>query len=461
MNLYEQLAKEFGLKKKQVEGAIHLIDEGNTIPFIARYRKEATGEMSDEVLRDFYDRLKYLRNLEDRKQQVKASIEEQNRLTPEIISALQEAKTLVEVEDIYEPYKKKRKTRASVAIEKGLEPLSYMIRLGEENLLQQAQNFVNEENEVLTAEDALQGAMDIVAQQLSEDFERKKKIRNIVFSTTKIETSRKKSAEEKEGYLTYSMYFEYNETAKDIPPHRILAINRGEKEDILKVKYLHEEQNIKSVLMEDIAHTEHNEDCLNRIVEDALKRLILPSLERELRSTMTETAEERAIEVFGQNLKDLLLQGTLPNVTILGWDPAFRTGCKIAVIDCTGKVLDTATIYPTAPQNKVEESKKVILNLIDRHQIDVIAIGNGTASRESEEIVREIIKESKREVHHIIVNEAGASVYSASKLGTEEFPDMNVSLRGDWQILWRNWLKFPPNISESDNINMMSTKEDC
>lgn len=437
MNLYEQLAKEFGLKKKQVEGAIHLIDEGNTIPFIARYRKEATGEMSDEVLRDFYDRLKYLRNLEDRKQQVKASIEEQNRLTPEIISALQEAKTLVEVEDIYEPYKKKRKTRASVAIEKGLEPLSYMIRLGEENLLQQAQNFVNEEKEVLTAEDALQGAMDIVAQQLSEDFERKKKIRNIVFSTTKIETSQKKGAEEKDGYLTYSMYFEYNETAKDIPPHRILAINRGEKEDILKVKYLHEEQNIKSVLMEDIAHTEHNEDCLNRIVEDALKRLILPSLERELRSTMTETAEERAIEVFGQNLKDLLLQGTLPNVTILGWDPAFRTGCKIAVIDCTGKVLDTATIYPTAPQNKVEESKKVILNLIDRHQIDVIAIGNGTASRESEEIVREIIKESKREVHHIIVNEAGASVYSASKLGTQEFPDMNVSLRGAVSIARR------------------------
>lgn len=437
MNLYEQLAKEFGLKKKQVEGAIHLIDEGNTIPFIARYRKEATGEMSDEVLRDFYDRLKYLRNLEDRKQQVKASIEEQNKLTSEIISALQEAKTLVEVEDIYEPYKKKRKTRASVAIEKGLEPLSYVIRLGEENLLQQAQNFVNEENEVLTAEDALQGAMDIVAQQLSEDFERKKKIRNIVFSTTKIETSRKKSAEEKEGYLTYSMYFEYNEKAKDIPPHRILAINRGEKEDILKVKYLHEEQNIKSVLMEDIAHTEHNEDCLNRIVEDALKRLILPSLERELRSTMTETAEERAIEVFGQNLKDLLLQGTLPNVTILGWDPAFRTGCKIAVIDCTGKVLDTATIYPTAPQNKVEESKKVILNLIDRHQIDVIAIGNGTASRESEEIVREIIKESKREVHHIIVNEAGASVYSASKLGTQEFPDMNVSLRGAVSIARR------------------------
>ena len=437
MNLYEQLAKEFGLKKKQVEGAIHLIDEGNTIPFIARYRKEATGEMSDEVLRDFYDRLKYLRNLEDRKQQVKASIEEQNKLTSEIIFALQEAKTLVEVEDIYEPYKKKRKTRASVAIEKGLEPLSYMIRLGEENLLQQAQNFVNEEKEVLTAEDALQGAMDIVAQQLSEDFERKKKIRNIVFSATKIETSQKKGAEEKDGYLTYSMYFEYNETAKDIPPHRILAINRGEKEDILKVKYLHEEQNIKSVLMEDIAHTEHNEDCLNRIVEDALKRLILPSLERELRSTMTETAEERAIEVFGQNLKDLLLQGTLPNVTILGWDPAFRTGCKIAVIDCTGKVLDTATIYPTAPQNKVEESKKVILNLIDRHQIDVIAIGNGTASRESEEIVREIIKESKREVHHIIVNEAGASVYSASKLGTQEFPDMNVSLRGAVSIARR------------------------
>lgn len=437
VNLYEQLAKEFGLKKKQVEGAIHLIDEGNTIPFIARYRKEATGEMSDEVLRDFYDRLKYLRNLEDRKEQVKSAIEEQNKLTAELISALQEAKTLVEVEDIYEPYKKKRKTRASVAIEKGLEPLSEMIRLGEDNLILQAKSFVNEENEILTEEEALQGAMDIIAQQLSEDFERKKKIRNIVFSTSRIETSQKKDAEEKDGYLTYSMYFEYSEKAKDIPPHRILAINRGEKEDILKVKYVHEEEHIKSVLMEEIVHTEHNEDYLKKIVDDALKRLILPSLERELRSTMTETAEERAIDIFGHNLKDLLLQGTLPNVTILGWDPAFRTGCKIAVIDCTGKVLDTTTIYPTAPQNKVQESKKVILNLIDRHKIDVIAIGNGTASRESEEIVREIIKESKREVHHIVVNEAGASVYSASKLGTEEFPDMNVSLRGAVSIARR------------------------
>ncbi len=437
LNIEQRLAKEFSLRPKQVSGAIELIDEGKTIPFIARYRKEATGEMSDEVLRDFNERLRYLRNLEERKQQVQGAIEEQGKLTEQIISALEKADTLVEVEDIYEPYKKKKRTRATVAIEKGLEPLALILRLGQEDVHVRAREFVSEEKEVGSVEDALQGAMDILAQEIAEDFEYKKKIRTKVFSDSVLETSLKKGAEEKEGYLTYSMYFEYAEKGKVIPPHRILAINRGEKEDILKVKWTHREEELQSLLYGSFVMTEQNKSYLQAACDDALRRLILPSLEREFRSNMTEGAEERAIEVFGKNLKDLLLQGILPDVTILGWDPAFRTGCKIAVIDKTGKVLDTATIYPTAPQNKVKESKEIIHALIEKHKVDVIAIGNGTASRESELIVSEIVKESKREVHYIIVNEAGASVYSASKLGTEEFPDMNVSLRGAVSIARR------------------------
>lgn len=437
MRIEQRLAKEFSLRLTQVEGAISLIDEGKTIPFIARYRKEVTGEMSDEVLREFHDRLRYLRNLEDKKEQVANSILEQGKMTEQIKEALEKAQTLVEVEDIYEPYKKKKRTRATIAMEKGLGDLALLIRLGREEVVLKAQDFLSEEKEVHTVEEAIQGALDILAQEIAEDFELKKEVRGLVHESSVLETSPKKNAEEKEDYLTYKMYFEYSQKAKEIPPHRILAINRGEKEDILKVKWSHIDERITALVHKRIPMTEFNRSYLEETCDDALKRLMLPSLEREYRTQMTEQAQERAIEVFGKNLRDLLLQGVLPDVTILGWDPAYRTGCKIAVIDKTGKVLATDTVYPTKPQNKVEETKRKIHALIDKYKVDVIAIGNGTASRESEEIVAEIIAEEKRDVRYIVVNEAGASVYSASKLGTEEFPDMNVSLRGAVSIARR------------------------
>lgn len=437
MRIEQRLAKEFSLRLTQVEGAISLIDEGKTIPFIARYRKEVTGEMSDEVLREFHDRLRYLRNLEDKKEQVANSILEQGKMTEQIKEALEKAQTLVEVEDIYEPYKKKKRTRATIAMEKGLGDLALLIRLGREEVVLKAQDFLSEEKEVHTVEEAIQGALDILAQEIAEDFELKKEVRGLVHESSVLETSPKKDAEEKEDYLTYKMYFEYSQKAKEIPPHRILAINRGEKEDILKVKWSHPDERITALVHKRIPMTEFNRSYLEETCDDALKRLMLPSLEREYRTQMTEQAQERAIEVFGKNLRDLLLQGVLPDVTILGWDPAYRTGCKIAVIDKTGKVLATDTVYPTKPQNKVEETKRKIHALIDKYKVDVIAIGNGTASRESEEIVAQIIAEEKRDVRYIVVNEAGASVYSASKLGTEEFPDMNVSLRGAVSIARR------------------------
>ncbi len=437
MRIEQRLAKEFSLRLTQVEGAISLIDEGKTIPFIARYRKEVTGEMSDEVLREFHDRLRYLRNLEDKKEQVANSILEQGKMTEQIKEALEKAQTLVEVEDIYEPYKKKKRTRATIAMEKGLGDLALLIRLGREEVVLKAQDFLSEEKEVYTVEEAIQGALDIFAQEIAEDFELKKEVRGLVHESSVLETSPKKDAEEKEDYLTYKMYFEYSQKAKEIPLHRILAINRGEKEDILKVKWSHPDERITALVHKRIPMTEFNRSYLEETCDDALKRLMLPSLEREYRTQMTEQAQERAIEVFGKNLRDLLLQGVLPDVTILGWDPAYRTGCKIAVIDKTGKVLATDTVYPTKPQNKVEETKRKIHALIDKYKVDVIAIGNGTASRESEEIVAQIIAEEKRDVRYIVVNEAGASVYSASKLGTEEFPDMNVSLRGAVSIARR------------------------
>lgn len=437
MRIEQRLAKEFSLRLTQVEGAISLIDEGKTIPFIARYRKEVTGEMSDEVLREFHDRLRYLRNLEDKKEQVANSILEQGKMTEQIKEALEKAQTLVEVEDIYEPYKKKKRTRATIAMEKGLGDLALLIRLGREEVVLKAQDFLSEEKEVHTVEEAIQGALDILAQEIAEDFELKKEVRGLVHESSVLETSPKKDAEEKEDYLTYKMYFEYSQKAKEIPPHRILAINRGEKEDILKVKWSHPDERITALVHKRIPMTEFNRSYLEETCDDALKRLMLPSLEREYRTQMTDQAQERAIEVFGKNLRDLLLQGVLPDVTILGWDPAYRTGCKIAVIDKTGKVLATDTVYPTKPQNKVEETKRKIHALIDKYKVDVIAIGNGTASRESEEIVAQIIAEEKRDVRYIVVNEAGASVYSASKLGTEEFPDMNVSLRGAVSIARR------------------------
>lgn len=437
MKIQEKLAKEFSLKIKQVEGAISLIDEGKTIPFIARYRKEVTGEMSDELLREFNDRLRYLRNLQERKEQIRSSIEEQGKMTDSLLKAIEEAQTLVEVEDIYEPYKKKKRTRATVAIEKGLEGLSLFIRSGEGEIRERAREYLSEEKGVNDEDEAIQGALDIIAQEIAEDFEIKKQVRYIVNNSGMVETTMKKDAEENPDYLTYKMYFEYREVARTIPPHRLLAINRGEKENILKVKWIHEEQKIRELVYKMVPMTSENREYLQATCDDALKRLMIPSLEREYRNEMTEQAEERAIEVFSKNLKDLLLQGVLPEVNILGWDPAYRTGCKIAVIDKTGKVLDTTTVYPTKPQNRITESKKILLNLIETYQVDVIAIGNGTASRESEQFVADMLKECKRDVRYIIVNEAGASVYSASKLGTEEFPDMNVSLRGAVSIARR------------------------
>ena len=437
MNIIKKLSSEFNLATWQAENATKLIDEGKTVPFIARYRKEATGEMSDEVLRSFDERLKYLRNLEERKVTVKNAIETQGKLTPEILIAIEKAETTTEVEDIYEPFKQKRKTRASVAISRGLEPLADIIFLGMEDFTKASEKFINPDNEINTTEEAIAGACDIIAERISDDFELKKHLRKEVFEKSILKTAIKKDAEQKENYKTYSMYFEYHETASKIPSHRVLAINRAEKEEILKVSFVHPDESIFCMTEKTVKITPKNSIIMEKIITDSLKRLILPSLERELRSHITEEAENRAIDVFGKNLKKLLLQGVLPDKTILGWDPAFRTGCKLAIIDKTGKVLATDTVYPTAPQFKVEETEEKVLKLIDKYKIDVIAIGNGTASRESEQIASAIIKKASRDVRYIIVSEAGASVYSASETGTEEFPDMNVSLRGAVSIARR------------------------
>lgn len=437
MNIIKKLSSEFNLATWQAENATKLIDEGKTVPFIARYRKEATGEMSDEVLRSFDERLKYLRNLEERKVTVKNAIETQDKLTPEILIAIEKAETTTEVEDIYEPFKQKRKTRASVAISRGLEPLADIIFLGMEDFTKASEKFINPDNEINTTEEAIAGACDIIAERISDDFELKKHLRKEVFEKSILKTAIKKDAEQKENYKTYSMYFQYHETASKIPSHRVLAINRAEKEEILKVSFVHPDESIFCMTEKTVKITPKNSIIMEKIITDSLKRLILPSLERELRSHITEEAENRAIDVFGKNLKKLLLQGVLPDKTILGWDPAFRTGCKLAVIDKTGKVLATDTVYPTAPQFKVEETGEKVLKLIDKYKIDVIAIGNGTASRESEQIASAIIKKASRDVRYIIVSEAGASVYSASETGTEEFPDMNVSLRGAVSIARR------------------------
>ncbi len=437
MNIYQVLQNEFKLRAEQVENTIALIDEGKTIPFIARYRKEQTGEMSDEILRDFFERLKYLRNLLERKESVLNSIEEQGKLTDEIRLAIDNAQTMVEVEDIYEPYKKKKKTRASVAIEKGLEPLSIVILLGTEKVYERAGEFINEELGVTSVEEAVQGASDILAQMIAEDFELKKLIRDVDFDKAMIETSLKKGGEEIENAKVYQMYFEFVERVSKIKSYQVLAIDRAEREEVLKVKINHPDEEIFKMVSEKYIRSDLHREIMTTIIEDALKRLLLPSLEREIRSELSEEAGERAISVFGKNLANLLMQGPVLGKTVLGWDPAFRTGCKIAVVDETGKLLATTTVYPTEPQNKVAETKATILKMIDKYAIDLIAIGNGTASRESEKIVAEIIKDAKRDVKYLIVSEAGASVYSASKLGTEEFPDLNVSLRGAVSIARR------------------------
>ena len=441
------IAQELEVKESQVEAAVKLIDEGNTIPFIARYRKEATGGLSDETLRDLGERLTYLRNLQQRKEEVVKSIEEQGKLTDEIIQAVAISKTLAEVEDIYRPYKQKKKTRATVAKAKGLEPLAEIIIEQKETtpIEKIAEQYINIENlseedkknkdkVVKTAEEAIQGALDIIAENISDNSKYRKEIKRICYREAQIET--KATDEEKKS--NYEMYYDKQEPIKYIPSHRILAINRGEKEEFLKVKIQKPEEKILMYIEKDIIKGETQfTEMLKATILDAFKRLIEPSIDREIRSDLTEKAEEKAIKVFGQNSKQLLLGAPIKGKTVMGFDPAYRTGCKIAVIDETGKVLDYTTVYPTEPQNDVEGAKKELLKLIEKDKIDMIAIGNGTASRESEMFVSDMIKETPRDVHYVIVSEAGASVYSASKLATEEYPDINVSIRGAISIARR------------------------
>ena len=430
------IAHELGVKEFQVQNTIKLIDDGNTIPFIARYRKEATGGLSDEVLRNLNDRLTYLRNLNKRKEEISKSIEEQGKMTDELKIQIENAITLSEVEDIYRPYKQKKRTRASIAKEKGLEPLATIIYLQVDKrpVLEIAKEFINEEKGVNNEEEALTGAKDIIAENISDVAEYRKRIKQMCYREGLIKTK----ATNDEEKSSYEMYYDFSEKINRIPSHRILAINRGEKEDFLKVKLEKPEDTIINYIENDIikGNTEFT-DILKETINDSFKRLIEPSIDREIRSDLTEKAEEQAIKVFGKNAKQLLLGSPIKGQTVMGFDPAYRTGCKIAVIDETGKVLDTATIYPTAPQNDVENSKKTLLDLIKKDNINIIAIGNGTASRESEQFVSDVIKEASKDVNYVIVSEAGASVYSASKLATEEYPDINVSIRGAISIARR------------------------
>ena len=430
------IAHELGVKEFQVQNTIKLIDDGNTIPFIARYRKEATGGLSDEVLRNLNDRLTYLRNLNKRKEEISKSIEEQGKMTDELKIQIENAITLSEVEDIYRPYKQKKRTRASIAKEKGLEPLATIIYLQTDKrpVLEIAKEFINEEKGVNNEEEALTGAKDIIAENISDVAEYRKRIKQMCYREGLIKTK----ATNDEEKSSYEMYYDFSEKINRIPSHRILAINRGEKEDFLKVKLEKPEDTIINYIENDIikGNTEFT-DILKETINDSFKRLIEPSIDREIRSDLTEKAEEQAIKVFGKNAKQLLLGSPIKGQTVMEFDPAYRTGCKIAVIDETGKVLDTATIYPTAPQNDVENSKKTLLDLIKKDNINIIAIGNGTASRESEQFVSDVIKEASKDVNYAIVSEAGASVYSASKLATEEYPDINVSIRGAISIARR------------------------
>ena len=437
MDIIKALQEELAISRSQAEAAVKLIDEGNTIPFIARYRKEATGSLDDEVLRNLDERLRYLRNLEDRKEQVISSIKDQEKLTPELEQKIAAAKTLVAVEDLYRPYKQKRRTRATIAKEKGLEPLADVISLQMTNtsLSEEAIKYISEEKGVLSWEDAVNGAKDILAERVSDNAEYRTYIRNATLGQGSLQSV----AKDEEASSVYEMYYNYEEPIKKSAGHRILAINRGEKEKVLTVKAAAPEEQIlryleKQVIVRDNPHTA---PILQEVVEDSYDRLISPAIEREVRSELTEKAEEGAIKVFGKNLEQLLMQPPIVGRVVLGWDPAFRTGCKLAVVDETGKVLDTVVIYPTAPQNKVEEAKAVVKNMIKKYNISLISVGNGTASRESEAIIVELLKELKEPVQYIIVNEAGASVYSASKLATEEFPNYDVGQRSAASIARR------------------------
>ena len=441
------IAEELNIKLVQVVRTIELINEGNTIPFIARYRKEVTGGLSDETLRDLGERLTYLRNLEARKEEVKTSIENQGKLTDEIVANLENAKTLAEVEDIYRPYKQKKKTRATVAKAKGLEPLAEIILAQTEKtpIEEIAKQYVNidklsgedknnKEKVVASVEDAIQGAKDIIAEIISDNPEYRKQIKRICYREGVIITKATKPEEK----TAYNMYYEFSEKVNHLSSHRILAINRGESEEFLKVKIEKPEDKILDLINRDIIKQKTQfTTILEETIEDSWSRLIEPSIEREIRSDLTEKAETQAIKVFGKNAKPLLLAAPLKDLTVMGFDPAYRTGCKIAVIDETGKLLATTTVYPTEPQNDVNGAKKELKTLIEKYKVDIIAIGNGTASRESESFVADMIKEIERPLHYAIVSEAGASVYSASKLATEEYPDINVSLRGAISIARR------------------------
>ncbi len=434
MDINKILKEEFNLRDSQVEDTIKLIDEGNTIPFIARYRKEMTGEMSDVILRAFYDKLVYLRNLQSRKDDVQRIIDEQGKLTDEILKNIKLAKTLQEVEDIYAPYKQKKRTRATIAKEKGLENLAIAILNDKVDLNLEYKKYIDKEKEVNSEEDALKGAKDIIAELVSEDAKLRKYIRELALREGVI--SSKNSKDEKS---VYDMYYEFSESVKTIAPHRVLAINRGEKEEYLKVKLeINNEKVINHIV--DIYVNKNNQINKEEIIsaiEDSYKRLIFPSIEREIRNHLTDLAHERAISVFGQNVKSLLLQPPVKDKVVMGFDPAYRTGCKIAVVDKNGKLLDYTTVYPTKPQNDVGGSKKTLKGLIEKYNIDIISIGNGTASRESEQFVSEMIGEINGNVQYTIVSEAGASVYSASELANEEHPDINVSIRGAISIARR------------------------
>ena len=429
MDMNQVLAAELNVKPWQVEAAVKLIDEGNTIPFISRYRKEATGSLNDEILRNLYDRLMYLRSLNDRKAVVLASIEEQGKLTAELKKSIEEAATLVVVEDLYRPYRPKRRTRATIAKEKGLEPLANIIllQMTKEPLEKEAEAFVSEEKEVKTAKDAIAGACDIIAESISDEADYRMEIRRRTEAKGLIVST----AKDEKAESVYENYYEFSEPVSKIAGHRVLALNRGEKEKFLNVKIEAPTEEILRYLEKKIITKENpqTKPVLQATIEDAYNRLIAPAIEREVRNQLTEKAEDGAIKVFGKNLEQLLMQPPIAGQVVLGWDPAFRTGCKLAVVDPTGKVLDTKVIYPTAPQNKVEEAKVVLKKLISKYHITLISLGNGTASRESEQIIVQLLKEIPETVQYIIVNEAGASVYSASKLATEEFPQFDVGQR--------------------------------
>lgn len=437
MDIIKTLAEELKIGRGQVEATVKLIDEGNTIPFIARYRKEVTGSLNDEVLRDLDERLRYLRNLEDRKEQVIASIRDQEKLTPELEQQIRAAATLVAVEDLYRPYKPKRRTRATIAKEKGLEPLADLIlmQMAKEPLEKAAAPFVSRELGVETVEEDISGAKDILAERVSDNAQ----YRTYIRSATMREGTLQSTAKDEKAQTVYETYYNYEEPIRKAAGHRVLALNRGENEKALAVKVTAPEETILRYLEKQVIVREnpYTTPALKAVVQDGYERLIAPSIEREVRNELTEKAEEGAIKVFGKNLEQLLMQPPIVGRVVLGWDPAFRTGCKLAVVDGTGKVLDTVVIYPTAPQNRVEESNKILKNLIKKYNVSLISVGNGTASRESEQIIVDLLKEIKEQVQYVIVNEAGASVYSASKLATEEFPQYDVGQRSAVSIARR------------------------